>query len=378
MSTTRQEIAALVAATRKYELLDENKEGANAYAFRARHLPLNQHVFLKVYDADPDGDLFAEPRLLVEATNGEAGDSNLVRVHDAERLGDEYVLVAMEYVDGGSILARLGTGPLPLMEAITAAIGILHGVAKLHQGLLVHRDLKPANILLSRRHGRVWPKITDFGSVARLSDPRAAVTASRHSALYVPPEGWQAPSVFDVRSDLYQVGLVLSEMVHGSLPYDGAAYLDREAQREIRTAGATTLEDVEWFERCQIVNRALERAARSARILRPGPSQPYAPNSVSRIINKATACEPDARYQTASEMIGDLEALHLPDWRPSSTPEDYQATAWDGWDWSVTKDPKNARQWVVLRAREQTGNYRRWSTAQSARAACRLVSEVAG
>lgn len=376
--TTRQEIRSLIEATGKYELIAENDEGANAYAFRALHRPLNQPVFIKVYDADPDGDLFAEPRLLVEATHDDGRESNLVRVYDAERLGDDYVLVAMKFIDGGSVLSRLANGPLPLMGAVAAAVGILHGVSQLHQALLVHRDIKPANVLLSQRHGRIWPKITDFGSVARLSHPGDVVTASRHSALYVPPEGWGSPSVFDVRSDLYQVGLVLSEMVHGALPYKDDAYLDREAQREMKGIGATCLDDIEWFERCQMINRALARAAHSGRILTLGPKQPYVPKRLARVINKATSCCPEDRYQTASEMIGDLEVLHLPDWIPELACDEYRAASWDRWDWSVTKDPKDASQWVVLRAREGTGNYRRWSMAQSARAACRLVLEAAG
>ena len=199
MSAALQEIRQLIAATGKYRLEAENTEGANAYAFRAHHVPLDQPVFLKVLDSDPDGDLFAEPRLLVEATRADENDSNLVRVYDAQHLGDEYVLVAMEYVEGGSILSRLTSGPLPLMEAVDAAVGILHGLAQLHQALLVHRDIKPANVLLSHRYGRIWPKIADFGSVARLAHADASVTASRHSALYVPPEGWAKPSRYDTR-----------------------------------------------------------------------------------------------------------------------------------------------------------------------------------
>lgn len=162
MSTTLQDVQQLIAATGKYRLEAENTEGANAYAFRAYHVPLDLPVFLKVLYPDPSGDLFAEPRLLVEATRTEGNGSHLVRVHDAQRLGDDFVLVAMEYVDGGSILSRLSGGPLPMMEAVCAAIGILHGLAQLHQALLVHRDIKPANVLISQRHGRTWPKIIDF------------------------------------------------------------------------------------------------------------------------------------------------------------------------------------------------------------------------
>jgi len=377
MSDTRQQIEQLIAATGKYTLHGENTEGANAYAFRAHHVPLDQPVFLKVLHPDPNGDLFAEPRLLVEATKAEGGQSNLVRVHDAQRLGDEYVLVAMEFVEGGSILSRLSTGPLPMMEAVGTAIGILHGLAQLHQALLVHRDIKPANVLLSQRYGRTWPKITDFGSVARLARVGASVTASRHSSLYVPPEGWATPSQYDVRSDLYQVGLVLFEMVHGALAYEDSTYLDREARREIRAMGAPSLDGLHDFDRSQVVNRALARAAAGKSVTAFRRMQPYVPRSLARVINKAVAPDPATRYQTPSEMIGDLETLHLPDWHLSACGGQYIAKAWSGWDWSITNDPKKPGQWVVRRSRQGAANFRRWAEAESPRAACRRVTEAA-
>jgi serine/threonine protein kinase len=376
MSTTLQDIQQLIAATGKYRLEVENTEGGNAYAFRAHHVPLDLPVFLKVLDPDPNGDLFAEPRLLVEATRTEGNESNLVRVHDAQRPGDNFVLVAMEYVDGGSILSRLSGGPLPMMEAVCAAIGTLHRLAQLHQALLVHRDITPANVLISQRHGRIWPKITDFGSVARPAHPSASVT-SRHSALYVPAEGRATPSRYDVRSDLYQVGLVLFEMAHGALPYNDDAYLDREARKELRELAKASGGGVDDFDRQKVIDRALARAAAGKAVISFGQMQPYVPKSLARIINKAVSPDPAARYQTPSEMIGDLEALRLPDWRLAPCGEQYAANGWSGWDWSIGKDPKKPEQWVVLRSHQAATNFRRWAAAESARAACRLVMEAA-
>jgi len=375
MSSTRQEIQQLIDATGKYKLLGENTEGANAFAFKAHHVPLDLPVFLKVLDADLSGDLFAEPRYLVETTSADGGESNLVRVHDAQRLGDEYVLVAMEFVEGGSILSRLTAGSFPMMEAVGAAIGILHGLGQLHSALLVHRDIKPANVLLTQRYGRIWPKITDFGTIARLSSVGSSVTASRHSALYVPPEGWSTPSRYDVRSDLYQVGLVLFEMVHGSLPYDGESYLDREAKREIRALGAQTLRGLSDFDQCQVVEHALARTSAGKGVTSLRPLQPYVPSSLARVINKAVAPDPATRYQTPSEMIGDLEALMLPNWMLSPCGSQFVATAWSGGDWSIKPEPKKSGHWTVVRSRQGTGNFRRWETATSPRIACRLVTE---
>ena len=367
-------IAQLINQTGKYRLESENKEGANAYAFRAHHLPLNVPVFLKVIDADPSQDLFAEPRLLVEATGATEGESNLVRVYDAQTLGNEHVLMAMEWVAGGSILSKIRSGPMPLMEAIVAAIGILHGLSQLHQALLVHRDIKPANVLLSNRYGRVWPKITDFGSVARLAHIGASVAASRHSALYVPPEGWATPSAYEVRSDLYQVGLVLFEMVNGSLPYSGDAYLDREAHREIKTLSVASNGNVSEVDRQLVANRSIARAANGGGVIGFGQQQHYVPKSVMRIIKRAIAPDPSNRFGAISEMIGELEALRLPDWTPSSCGEKFFAGQWNEWDWQVEKCDKNPKIWVVKRSRAKANSFRRWHETDSLANACKKVN----
>jgi serine/threonine protein kinase len=370
-----ERIRKLIAETKKYRLESENEEGANAYTFRAHHLNLDLPVFLKVIDADTSQDLFLEPRLLVEATKVREGDSNLVRVYDAELLGNDYVLIAMELVPEGSVLSRLKTGPMPLMDAVNAAIGILHGLAQLHQALLVHRDIKPANVLLSSRHGRVWPKITDFGSVARIAHGLANVTASRHSALYVPPEGWASPSQYSTLSDQYQVGIVLYEMVNGSLPYDGEAYFDRIAQQELAALKTRMNGRIDEVDRQLIANQAIARAACNKGVIRFGSSKSYMPKSISRIIKRATASAASQRYNAISEMIGELEALQFPNWFPSACGRKLTATHWRDWDWKVENCPKNQVEWTVWRSRAGANSFRRWYEAQCPVDACRKVND---
>ena len=211
-------------------------------------------------------------------------------------------------------------------------------------------------MLLSHRYGRIWTKITDFGSVAQLAHADASVTASRHSALYVPPEGWAKPSRYDIRSDLYQAGLVLFEMVHGSLPCNGDAYLDQKAKRELQKL-VTSANGISSFDRSQIVDRALARAASGKGVTAIRKKQPYVLRNLARIINKAVASDPAARYQTPSDMIGRLEALRLPDWQPSPCGRGYVAHGWSGCDWSVAPDPKKPEQWIVSRRRQTTRSF---------------------
>ena len=367
------ELLTLVEQSGKYKVEKELFEGANAYAFIARHVHLQTTVFLKVYDVDPsDPGIFNEPRLLVDATR-DPGCLNLVEVRDAERLGEDYALIAMEYVEGGSVLHRIKGEGLPQAEAVGIAIGILCGVAHLHSQEIVHRDLKPSNILLAPGALRPIPKITDFGSATKLPQPDATVRASRHSALYVPPEGWGYPSVFSRRSDLYQVGMVLHEMLNGPLPYDPADYLDAIAAGEIKRGGAKSLKDLtdDWL-RTQISNRALARAASKGHLLLHRPTRPYVSVRLQRQVRKATSSDPAKRFQSASDFVASLQQLALPNWQPGTTPVAFSTAKWQSWDWQVQATPNAVS---ILRARPGSGCYRRWRSAVDLESAARMVED---
>ena len=269
----------------------------------------------------------------LRATQQQGGAPHLVEVIDAERLGNEWVLVAMEYVEGGSLLGTIESGPLPLMDAINVAKGILTGLSRLHSAMLVHRDLKPANILLSRKNDYLFPKIGDFGSVARMDSPDSTVGASRHSALYVPPEGWKQPSIYNFQSDIYQVGLVLSEMINGHLPYGFATYFDGKTKSDINSFGCSDISELHECDQCQVVNNAIARRSSRGTILTLVERQPYLSRKLIQIIKKSTNPDYGKRYTTPIEMLNELNGLSFPNW--TKLGEEYVAKNWCGWDWTV-------------------------------------------
>ena len=364
ISATEQRICSGIECVGKYEILERNDEGMNAYAFRARHIPLDIDVFLKVYDADHrNQELFREPRFLIEATRNRDGSGNLVEIRDAELLNDEFVLVAMEYVNGGSLLKAIQRTPLGQMDAVHLTVNILHGVSQLHSQNLLHRDIKPANVLLESRCDCFYPKLGDFGSLVRLQEGEVSATASKHSALYVPPEGWENPSRYFMTSDLYQVGLVLHEMVNGPLPYDGSAYLDKYSGPEIRAFGGKGLSDLHDADITTVENSAIYRQAKRGGIIKKGPQQPYVSPRLKKLIKKALSNDHSKRYAIASEFIGVLEGLTLPNWLPDSeNPGSYMGKGWCGFDWRIEASPKRkeADQFIIRRAKQGTDNYRRW------------------
>ncbi|GFM34225.1 serine/threonine-protein kinase [Desulfovibrio subterraneus] len=331
-----EEVCRLLNDAGKYRIEDEIFEGRNADSFKAHHLHLGRDVFLKVYwVGDELADIFAEPQLLVTATANEGGSDYIVRVLDAEKLGGDYVLFATEWIEGGSLSANVADKCLSQCQAVSIAKGVLQGVSFLHRNGFVHRDLKPGNILVASTAAGLQPKICDFGSMARLPEGGQRVRASRNSALYLPPEGNGDDGFYTVRSDVYQVGLLLGEMVNGQLPYDENSYLDRESRREIRECGGECLDDLNGFDRSQIVSRSIARKAQRRQVLSLVQEQPYYDVRLKRIVNRATAPDPALRYGTALEMLTALNNLSCPDW---CTCEDgFLALGWRGYDWKIVE-----------------------------------------
>ncbi len=333
--SSRDEILALLKSGGKFAVVEEFHEGMNGYAFKAQHIPLNREIFLKVCDADSESKaLFREPQSLISATESPVA-TNLVRLFDAERLGPDFILMAMEFANGGNLLNALNSG-LGQARAVHLAIEILHGVSTLHSARLLHRDIKPANILLFCDGGICVPKLGDFGSVAALPDGTNSVSASRHSGLYVPPEGWKDPGTYGIRSDLYQVGIVLHEMVSGPLPYQLSAYLDSTGKSEMRASGFSSLAEMGDYERSELIDRCIARRAFRRQILKMRTEAPYLSKSLKRIITKATSPDQADRYSSAIEVIAALQRLDLPDWQQSDNA--FTASNWRGWDWEIEED----------------------------------------
>jgi serine/threonine protein kinase len=369
------EIKRLLEDGGKYKVLSEFSEGANGYAFKARHLPLERDIFLKVIDADAEAEkTFAEPRAVMEAI-ASGGCENLVRLHDAEHLTDDFILMAMEFVDGGSLNGLIVDCSLGQMDAVKLTLGVLVGLGHLHAARFLHRDVKPGNILVSFTETRAVPKLGDFGSVRRLSYGDTCVKASRHSALYRPPEAWGDDGFFTLSSDLYQAGVCLYEMVNGPLPYTFDPYMDAQSKKLLKEKGVSSLHDLDAFERSQVADGCLERRIKSCRLLELTAPRPYFSMRLAKIIRKATSIDMADRYENAFQFTNALQAFSSPNWK--TVPLGFAADCWNGWDWKVTPVNPEKTAWAVARARTGSGKFRtHGSTSFSAKEACKFVEEL--
>ena len=262
----------------RYRVLRKIGGGGMADVYLCEDLSLGRRVALKVllqrFLDDPN---FVERfRREAKAAAG-LNQANLVSIYDWGEVDGTYFIV-MEYVEGETLkdLVRR-QGRLGGSEAVRILLQLLAALEFAHRTGIVHRDVKPQNVMLDR-HGNV--KVMDFG-IARVGDSGMTEAGSiLGTAQYLAPEQAKGQRV-DERSDLYSVGIVLYEMLTGTVPFKGDS------------AVTVALKHVN------------EMAAEPAQLV---PGLPYALN---QIVLKAIAKDPDQRYQTAEQFARDLRSAQV-------------------------------------------------------------------
>src|SRR5215212_2132161 len=192
--------------------------GGMAEVYLAHDEVLDRDVALKVLR-----EKYAKNEEFVERFRREARSAaslnhpNIVPVYDRGRCEDGMYYIAMEYVPGGTLKDRiLGDGPLNLNAAIELGSQIARALGYAHEHGVIHRDVKPHNVLLTDTG---YAKVTDFG----IAKAATATTTTSSSGLVLGTAGYISPEQatgkpVDPRSDLYSLGVVLYEMLTGTLP----------------------------------------------------------------------------------------------------------------------------------------------------------------
>jgi len=213
------ELDALAPFFPAYELEEFIGRGGMGAVYRARHRKLDRPVALKILTSpDPTDPTFAERFAREARALARLDHAGIVGVHDFGEVGGFYFLV-MDYVDGANLREVLRGGPMSRNDVLSIIPQLCDALQYAHENGVVHRDIKPENILLDQE-GRV--RIADFGlaMVATGEFPGVSLTASGHTLgtpHYMAPEQVAGGGV-DHRADLYALGVVLYEMLTGSLP----------------------------------------------------------------------------------------------------------------------------------------------------------------
>jgi serine/threonine protein kinase len=271
----------------KYLIKEKLGSGGMAEVYKGYQENLDRFVAIKLMHAFLVADQDFLNRFQREARAMAAlNHPNIVGVYDFDVYGENSYYLVMEYIRGGTLkerleeLARRGER-LPLTDVVKMIAEIADALAYAHRRDMVHRDIKPANIMLNEDSGRAV--LTDFGIVKLVGSQSMAFTATGAligTPAYMSPEQALGKSG-DHRVDIYSLGVMLFQMVTGTLPFDA----DTPLAVVMKHVNSPTPE--------------------------PSSITPDIPWGLQEVIMKAMAKSPEDRFNSAGEMAAALRAVDL-------------------------------------------------------------------
>ena len=286
-----------------YEFLEKIGSGGMGEVFKAQDKRLNRFVAIKALPYARSGDPERRRRFIQEArTASSLSHPNIITIHDIFQEGDTHFIV-MEYVAGQTLLGLIPPNGMPAGQMLLYAAQMAGALRAAHQAGIIHRDFKPANVMVTAS-GLV--KVLDFG-LAKLVQPQGAWMTSplagsadsetvligelTHSTgpqtaegsilgtvNYMSPEQAEGKRV-DGRSDIFSLGAVMYEMVTGRRAFQG--------ESDISTLSAVLRDEV----------RPISEVA------------PAVPRELEDLINACLRKDPNARWQTMTEVEMGLAGL---------------------------------------------------------------------
>ncbi len=262
-----------------YRILEVIGRGGMGVVFKALDTSLEKVVALKMIDPFLARDENFVRRFKTEAKAlAKLENQNIVGVYALRETESGFFMV-MEYVESIPLSQYLQeNGPFNVSDAISITKQLLNAIGHAHKVGVIHRDIKPSNILLA---GKTKVKVTDFGlaKVVEQKGPASTVTQARAGTLYyMSPEQVKGLKNVDLRSDLYSLGMTVYEMIAGRVPFD-------------KTDSDFTIQKI-------IVD---------GEIPSPVKFNSDIPKKFTKIIFKSINKDPEKRYQTAEDMLADIQ-----------------------------------------------------------------------
>jgi len=268
----------------RYEILGTLGEGGMANVYLANDIRLNRKVAVKAlrYDLQDDESVQRRFGREAKATSG-LSSPNIVNVLDVGNdNGIQFIVI--EYVDGPNLKRYIKTHfPIPYHEVVDIMEQICSAVTTAHDHGIIHRDLKPENILVDEAKDPIQVKVSDFGIALALSDQSITRTNSLLGSVhYMSPEQIRGKSA-TVLSDIYALGIILFELLAKHVPFTG--------DTAVSVALKHSKEDIPDL-------HAIDHNI---------------PQPLENVVLKATAKDPEERYQSVREMCEDISTCLLPE-----------------------------------------------------------------
>lgn len=266
----------------RYEIIENVGNGGMATVYKAKDHVLNRFVAVKILrdEFTTDNEFIKRFRSEAQAV-ASLSNPNIVAVYDVGNEGNLYYIV-MELVQGKTLKEVIQEeGKLSWKWTLRVAIQIAQALETAHKNNIVHRDIKPHNIIITEDG---TAKVTDFGIAKAVSNSTiTAFGTTLGSVHYFSPEHARG-GFTDAKSDLYSLGVVMYEMLTGRVPFEA----DTPVSVALMHMQEKPIEPIEL--------------------------NPMIPVAVNKIVLKAMQKDANLRYQSASEMLRDLNmALKNPD-----------------------------------------------------------------
>lgn len=264
-----------------YRILEVLGRGGMGVVFKALDTSLEKVVALKMIDPFLARDENFVRRFKTEAKAlAKLENQNIVGVYALRETESGFFMV-MEYVESKPLSQYLQeNGPFNIPDAVSITKQLLNAIGHAHKVGVIHRDIKPSNILLCD-NGTI--KVTDFGlaKVVEQKGPSSTVTQARAGTLYyMSPEQVKGLKNVDSRSDLYSLGMTIYEMIAGRVPFD-------------KTDSDFTIQKI-------IVDGEIPSPVKFNSVI---------PKKLTKIIFKSINKDPEKRYQSADEMLVDIQSF---------------------------------------------------------------------
>ncbi len=264
-----------------FEIVELLGRGAMGEVYLASDRRLERRIALKFLSEAHARDPRLRARFFAEARAASAlNHPNVCILHEVGELEDGSPFLALEYLEGGDLEARLSEGRVSLRDALAWSMQLADALDAAHSVGLIHRDIKPSNLHITPR-GQL--KILDFGLAKRFEGKALASDVSLPGSivgtpLYMSPEQALGHPL-DARSDLFSAGVVMYELLTGERPFSGDTFAEVAVQ---------------------LVHLDPEPVSRR---------KPKVPRSVERIVETCMAKNPEERYPSARDLLVDLKRV---------------------------------------------------------------------